>query len=288
MMSFLAFTQATDIEITSSKDRLIQKAEQAIENGKISQKNMISLLQKLHEEEHENLNWYLGTENFQKAQEVLDEWSEIYQLTTYLYEKEMGTGKIISDTHGQKFQVQKYAPLDWVSVTWGNDDYFVFPNKNHFVEVQISPLFETGILYNDLTATQQHTTGIVPSYIYEEDAALIQNLHRKEGDKITRLDNSETQLYYYFDLTGGDTKLQILSGETIDFKDLYHRKSYNPYYAAYSADMGYQYCKKVAEFQGDAGKLKEYSVQECRDAAEEKYYPEMNEDILDYVAYLHS
>ena len=71
MMSFLAFTQATDIEITSSKDRLIQKAEQAIQDGKISQKNMISLLQKLHEEEKKNLNWYLETENFQKAQEVL-------------------------------------------------------------------------------------------------------------------------------------------------------------------------------------------------------------------------
>ncbi|MBQ7074354.1 hypothetical protein IJM86_04820 [bacterium] len=287
-MSFFSLTQAAEIEIISSTDSLIQKTEKAIQDGKISQKNMISLLQKLHEEEKKNLNWYLETENFQKAQEVLDEWSEFYQVTTYLYEKEMGTGKMITDTHGQKFQIQKYAPLDWVSVTWGNDDYFVFPNKNHFVEVQISPLFETGILYNDLTATQQHTTGIIPSYIYEEDAALIQNLHRKEGDQITRLDNSGTQLYYYFDLTGGDTKLQILSGETIDFKDLYHRKSYNPYYAAYSADMGYQYCKKVADFQGDQGKLKEYSVQECRDAATEKYYPEMHEDILAYVAYLHS
>jgi hypothetical protein len=105
--------------------------------------------------------------------------------------------------------------------------------------------------------------------------------------------NPDADQYFFFDLPSlatGDLKnisISVMSGGSFSGANLYEVVSYSPEYFLTSLDKGFQFCQKVSEFVGTDSNDKEYSAQQCSDAANGKFYKGMHADILKYATELY-
>jgi hypothetical protein len=270
--------------VPATTEKLIQFADQAIAQEKISVDKLLNVLQTIHETQKADLESALAQGKLTAAQQTLTQWSEMYPLTTHLYDVKAGSGYTLTTKEGLSYTLKQISPLSWLNVSRGEDTYYSFPHQELFVELQ-AQTHQSGTLYNDITlrnTDQQY----FPSYVYGGGNALYNLATTDTGRKIMDVKDQETDIYSFFDAPADmltkDFSFVQSSGSHIAGKDLYKAVSYSPAYFLTSLDKGFQFCQKVSDFVGATSGDKEYPTEQCLDAANGKFYKEMHKDILTY------
>ena len=142
------------------------------------------------------------------------------------------------------------------------------------------------MIYNDLQISVTGTQ-YLPKYFYAGANTLRSLDDDTLGEKIMELPEENIDLYCFFDVPqdvveNQNFSLDQLKGTSVAGKDIYTKLSYSPEYFLTSLDKGFQFCQKVSEFVGASSEDKEYPVQQCLDAANGKFYPEMHAVIVAY------
>jgi hypothetical protein len=272
-------------EAVSLSQKLIDYADTAIANGKISVDTLLSTMQTIHQHQQSVLAEAVQNASTQEVVEVYNQWGEMYPLTTHLYALKAGSGVQITNASGVIYSFKMLAPMKWMNLSRGDTNYYAFPKKDTFVELQFS--LQTGMLYNETSIEDKGTT-IKPTYYYGGENTL-NNLSWKDlGMRIMEIKNKNADQYLFFDLpklATGDLQrlsLSVMSGGSVSGSSIYEAISYSPEYFLTSLDQGFQFCQKVSAFVGATSTTKEYSAQECNDAAKGVFYSTMHEDILAY------
>ena len=278
-------TSAAEITITSVSDTLINYADQAIAQGKVSVDKLLTVMQTIHENQKSELKSALEQGNLVAAQNTLNQRNQMYPLTTHLYTLKAGEGKSLTNASGATYTFKQQAPLPRLNLSRGEDEYYSFPQSDTFLELQRN-LDHTGAIYNEVSLASANQS-YFPTYFYAGNNTL-QNLTRRgEGAKITELPDEEIDIYCFYDMpfelmTTQDFSVTLTNGANVAGKDIYTAPSYSPDYYLTSLDKGFQFCQKVSAFIGATSSDKEYPAQECLDAANGKFYKDMHQDILAY------
>jgi hypothetical protein len=278
---------AAEVSINTVSDTLIHYADQAIATGAVSVDTLLTVMQTIHETQKADLKAALTAGDSTAAQSTLNQRSEMYPLTTHLYDLKASSGHTINNASGGSYILKKQAPLPWINISRGDEDYYAFPTYDTFLELQRN-LPQTGMVYHEmsiLSGSQKY----LPHYYYGGPNSL-QDLSRKdEGLRITELKDETSALYFFFDLPSTvveskDFVFSLMSGGNVSGNSVYTAVSYSPDYFLTSLDQGFQFCQEVATFIGSTTPTKEYPAQECSDAADGIFYKGMHADILKYAA----
>ena len=282
-------TETAPISLTES---LIHFADKEIEKGTITVDKFITTMQNIHETQKSTIQFSLEKGDINTAQNMFNQRNEMYPLTTHLYKIKAGSGTIISNASGVEYTYKLQAPLSWLNIQRGNEDYYAFPRNKTFLEVQRN-VDKTGMLYQETMLDLKDVT-YKPVYYYGGNNSL-NNLYRKDlGYRIMEVRDENIEQYYFFDLPELQTDdlqnytISVISGDALSGADLYEVVSYSPGYYITSLDKGLQFCQKVSDFIGEKTTAsKEYSAKECTDAANGNFYKGMHTDILNYAADLY-
>ena len=129
---------AAEISITpvlSPSERLISVADHAIANGKITVGALLTTMQSIHETQKSDLQLALEKNDLVSAQKTLSQRSDMYALTTHLYDLEAGDGALFTNTEGTQYKVKQLASMSWLNLFRGDDQYYSFPQQDTFVEI---------------------------------------------------------------------------------------------------------------------------------------------------------
>jgi hypothetical protein len=274
-----------EVSVNTVPDTLISYADQAIAKGTVSVDKLLTVMQTIHEQQKSEIASALAKGNPTSAQSTLTQRSEMYPLTTHLYDLKAGSGQTITNASGVSYTFKKQAPLPWINISRGNEEYYSFPTYDTFLELQRN-MSQTGMLYQEAHITSG-SKKYLPHYFYGGENTL-QDLSRKdEGLRIIELKDEKTDLYFFFDVPSTlvedkNYTLAFTSGGNVSGSSILVATSYSPDYFLTSLDAGFQFCQKVATFIGANVATKEYAAQECSDAAKGVFYKEMHPDILSY------
>ena len=271
----------------ATTEQLISFADNAIEQNKITLDKFITIMQTVHETQKVQFLSELDSGQLTQAEQTINQRSQMYPLTSHLYDLKAGSGQVVTLPDGTRYSFKRRANLPWMNITRWAEQYYAFPKQDTFVELQrnVNPSGPTQVD----TLLQQGNSHYQPTYFYAGNYTL-QDVSRKSlGDGIMEAETQQ-DLYYFFDVPSGDFAYDIVvtSGSSVvALSDLYELTSYSPEYFLTSLDDGFQFCKQASAFIGTASHRKEYSAQECRDAAQSKFYKEMHPDLLSYATDLY-
>lgn len=287
-MSLMGTGSAAELTVENPR---VQAADQAISQGKTTVDKLLSTMQTIHEGQKSSIINALAVGNQLKAEKTLQQWSELYPLTTHLYELKSGKGITLMNKAGDSYTLKNQTPLEWLHVMRGDEEYYRFPAKDTFLELDFT-FNQTGVLKQEMTLESSNTTSS-PIYFYDGEDFLSDLRYKKSDSGIAVLKNSEDQRYFFFDVADStlqdeSAKISLTDGSSAALSQLYRTKSYSPAYFITSLDAGFQYCKNVADFAGATSLDKEYSASDCENAAKGIFTTRMHKDILEYAASLKS
>lgn len=274
---------AVDVEVSTTSQVLINSADQAIANWKISIDKLLAALQTIHKWQKETVKQAVEAGNKIELQKTLTQWSDMYGLTSHLYNMKAGSGATLTNNSGQNYSFRKWSELDFLNIYWGDEQYYRFPMKDKWVEVDFG-FGQSGMLVQE-TNFKEWNDSYYPTYFYDGDKILTELTRKDPNMAIIELWDKTDNRYFFFDVKGGETwkaSLNVGNNQNVNLNQIYFAESYNPEYYLISLNEGFEYCKKVAERVGENNKQKEYGAEECTNASKWKFSKEMHPDILNF------
>ncbi len=243
----------------------------------------------IHEGQKSDISAAIDAGNQKKIDKVVDQRSQLHPLTSYLYRLKSGSGVTLTNKEGQSFTFVAQSPLGWLNLMWGEEEFYRFPMKDTFLEVDFT-FNQTGSLKQN-TYVADSADKVFPTYFYDGDNFLSELGYKDTGMGIVDLNNSDLQRYFFFDLSGDviknkSTTIGFIDGQVTDLSNLYQTLSYSPGYFMTTLDKGFQYCQKVAAYIGEKYSDKEYPAIDCENASKGKFSKEMHGHILEYATSL--
>lgn len=169
-VSFAAESSIEVLPVLTTEEKLIQLGDKAIAEEKITVDQLLTAMKTLHTSQKTEVLTALASGNVNKANQLLTQRSDMYGLTSHLYNLKAGSGTKLTTTSGKEYLFRSYAELPWINIQRGEKEYYVFPKEDTFIELKFS-YPQTGTLINEtkLTTSAQDTT---PLYYYGGDVSL--------------------------------------------------------------------------------------------------------------------
>jgi hypothetical protein len=138
MPSLAAEPNMESSEVISPAQKLITYADTAIAEGKTSIDTLLSVMQTIHQNQQTALKEAVQDNSTADVVEIYNQWGTMYPLTTHLYTLKAGSGTQIINASGVAYNFKMLAPMKWMNISRGDTDYYAFPKKDTFVELQFA------------------------------------------------------------------------------------------------------------------------------------------------------
>lgn len=284
-----SFAQST-AELSEPTAALLQTLETKIKADPKFLDTAIMTLQSLQDEKKADLESALQAKNTELISKFTQDAELFHTVSSFLNDKKQETMERKLDYQGNTYRFKSQSLMPWISMTWGEDEYFSFPSRAKYVQLTWSHSI-SGEVKNNIAAQYAGKT-YLPKYYYAGENTLRELTWTEKGRTIGSNQGQERESYLFFDLPELDEKelknLTFTLGEQkVSGEKLYIRPGFSAHYINKEASPAFNYCKAVALWKGEASKTKEYPEKNCEAAVKLQFSPEMHQDILDYAKHLY-
>lgn len=285
----VSFAQST-AELSEPTATLLQTLESKIKEDPKFLDTAIMTLQSLQNEKKAELQSALQANNTGLITKLTQDAEFFRTVSSFLNDKKQEKTEHKVDYQGKIYRFKSQSILPWISMSWGEDEYFTFPSRENYVQLTWSHSI-SGEVKNEIAA-EYAGKNYLPKYYYAGENTLRELTWTEKGRTIGSNQGQERESYLFFDLPELEEKdlknLNFTLGEQkISGEKLYIRPGFSAHYIIKEESPAFNYCKAVAAWKGEASKTKEYPEKDCEAAVKLQFSPEMHEDILDYAKHLY-
>ena len=249
----------------------------------------LSTVQNIYGQQKSDLKKALEDNNTQEVKRITQDWELIRQVGNHLYKVKGEQNQKEIWFSGSMYRFKSQVMMPWLSISRGDKDYFAFPSKDSYVQLNWSQNVSGAV--RNLIAAEYEGKEYLPKYYYAGGYSLQDLAGSTSGTKIGSNNGEDRDSYLFFDLPiQQEHQLKNLNfklwSTTIKGDTLYIQPTFSPIYEKKASTPGFSFCEAVAKRKGDQSATKEYWEEECEKAANAETTPDMHPDLLEYLDYL--